>query len=153
MEAGRKCCRWCNSTFVKCWAVNRMMCGNFRSFLPPNDPMRQQGVYGHKETAAPPTPRTHQEMVADALESERYSRANPGKEDHNDHPRYRTGVFKVCPLSLLPCWDMVWDFLPDWMHMTKGYFMGHMLPLMKGKRAPGAPTILANRNQDPAITR
>lgn len=79
-------------------------------------------------------------MVADAIVSE----DSPLKPDNKDHPRYQSGVFKMCPLALLPLWDMVWDFLPDWMHMTKGYFNGHMLPLMKGARAPGAATTLKN---------
>jgi hypothetical protein len=123
-----------------------MMFANFRQFLPPDDPMRRAGVYGPAETRAPPTPRTHEEMVADAIESEAFVGAQ------NNHPRFRTGVFKMCPLALLPFWDMVWDFLPDWMHITKGYFQSHMLPLMKGSRPIAPATILDNPKKDSAIT-
>ena len=140
MESGKHSCRWCNSTFTKCWAINRVLFANFRQFLPLGDPMRLAGVYGRAEIRDPPTPRTHEEMVADAIESEN----SPLKPDNAAHPRYQSGVFKMCPLALLPLWNMVWDFLPDWMHMTKGYFHGHMLPLMKALRAPGAATTIKN---------
>jgi hypothetical protein len=148
MEAGRKSCRWCNSSFIKCWAVNRMMFANFRQFLPLEDPMRHAGVYGEAETRDPPTPRTHEEMVADAIESEAFK----GGDANANHPRFRTGVHKMCPLALLPFWDMVWDFMPDWMHITKGYFHGHMLPLMKGNRPIAAATQLPNPTNDKGIT-
>jgi hypothetical protein len=148
MESGRKSCRWCNSTFVKCWAINRCLFANFRQFLPMDDPMRLAGVYGRAETREPPTPRTHAEMVADAIESDAFR----GKDDHPRHPRFASGVHKMCPLALLPLWDMVWDFLPDWMHMTKGYFNGHMLPLMKGQRTPKPPMMLNNPTNDKTIS-
>jgi hypothetical protein len=89
-------------------------------------------------------------MIADATESE--SAAFRGRDQDPKHPRFKSGVFKMCPLSLLPYWDMVWDFLPDWMHMTKGYYNGHMLLLLKGQRQPGKPTLLANPTQDRKIT-
>ena len=147
MESGRKSCRWCNSSFIKCWAVNRMMCANFRQFLELDDPMRRAGAYGAAETRDPPTPRTHEEMVADAIESEAWT----GAVGSQNHPRFRTGVFKMCPLALLPFWDMVWDFPPDWMHITKGYFNGHMLPLLKGERQIAPATQIANPTNDKAI--
>jgi hypothetical protein len=34
-----------------------------------------------------------------------------------DAPYKLTGVKELCPLSFLPFFDVVWDFLPDMMHI------------------------------------
>jgi hypothetical protein len=35
--------------------------------------------------------------------------------------------------------DVVWDFLPDMMHIVKGVMHGHLVPLFKGNRRPNKP--------------
>jgi hypothetical protein len=87
--------------------------------------------------------RTHQGMCEDAEASEAFE----GTYDNAAHPRFTTGVSYVCALAFLHMWDMVWDFLADFMHILEGYIKRHMVNVMKGKRYPSAPDLLA---EDPA---
>ena len=54
--------------------------------------------------------------------------------DDDDHPRKQSGVNGISALSLLPMFDIVWDVLPDWMHIIKNLILPHFIKLVKGKR-------------------
>jgi hypothetical protein len=86
-------------------------------------------------------------MCLDAEASEAFA----GPFDSELHPRFDSGVCYVCPLAYLPLWDMVWDFMADWMHICEGYFKTHMLPMLKGQRKPTPPIIMANPGKDRRI--
>jgi len=46
------------------------------------------------------------------------------------------GVCGWCPLSILPLFDLVWDILPDMMHIMQGIYKRIIFQLLKGKKAP-----------------
>ena len=79
-------------------------------------------------------------MCADA-------RANVEHEDRvlfneaykKDSPYKRTGVKELCPLSFLPLFNIVWDMLPDMMHIIPALMKGHIMPMMRGLRYPSEP--------------
>jgi hypothetical protein len=127
-------CHWCHQKFVWHCSIKRATHCDFCPFLPPGDQSRTE------DTAPTPTTRTNEGMLRDAEASEAF----PGPPGHADHPRWHSGVSAICPLAYLHLWDMVWDFLPDFMHINEGYFKSHMLPLLKGERFPTAPILTGN---------
>jgi hypothetical protein len=63
-----------------------------------------------------------------------------------DHPRKATGVNAVSALSLYPMFDIVWDVMPDWMHIIKNLILPHLIKVVKGDRMLKPPVY----NQVPA---
>lgn len=61
------------------------------------------------------------------------------KKTPQQHPAKQHGVYGLCPLSSLKHFDIIWDIMPDMMHICKGVLAGHLIPLMKGDRAPAKP--------------
>ena len=41
-------------------------------------------------------------------------------------------------MRFLPLFDLVWDILPDMMHIMSGIWKRHIFELLKGGRAPSA---------------
>ena len=46
------------------------------------------------------------------------------------------GVCGWSPLSILHLFDVVWDFLPDMMHIMQGIYKRIIFQLLKGNKAP-----------------
>jgi hypothetical protein len=141
MSAGRCCCHWCQQRFVYNMALKRFTFCDFGDFLGPDDPLRRPA------DGPTPLPKTHHQMCLDAEASEAFT----GKFEAETHPRFQSGVCWACPLAYLPFFDMVWDFMADWMHISEGYFKEHLIPLLKGKRKPTHPLLKANPEKDRAI--
>jgi hypothetical protein len=143
MASGGHCCHWCKQFFPWNFALHRTQHCVFQPFLPLGDPLRSanRGLGAACDWEVPL--RTHQGMCEDAEASEAFE----GTYDNAAHPRFTTGVSYVCALAFLHMWDMVWDFLADFMHILEGYIKRHMVNVMKGKRYPSAPDLLA---EDPA---
>ena len=53
-----------------------------------------------------------------------------------------TGVNEWCPLSALHLFDIIWDIMPDLMHMIKGLLKDHLLKLLLGEVGVSKPTKL-----------
>ena len=53
-----------------------------------------------------------------------------------------TGVKEWCPLSALHLFDIIWDIMPDLMHMIKGLLKDHLLKLLLGEASVSKPTKL-----------
>jgi hypothetical protein len=53
---------------------------------------------------------------------------------HKAHPRKATGVNSISALSLYPMFDIVWDVMPDWMHIIKNLVLPHFIKVVKGER-------------------
>ena len=51
-------------------------------------------------------------------------------------PYKKTGVKEVSPLRWLPLFDLIWDILPDLMHIITGIWKRHFLDMLKGNRKP-----------------
>ena len=79
-----------------------------------------------------PRPRTH-ESICRAAEAQR---------DHvgykKDAPYKTTGVKETSGFSVLPYFDLVWDVLPDMMHIVPVMWKGHIFQMFRGTRAPAA---------------
>jgi hypothetical protein len=54
--------------------------------------------------------------------------------DDKEHPRRASGVNGISALSLYPMFDIVWDIMPDWMHIIKNLVLPHFIKVVKGKR-------------------
>ena len=46
-------------------------------------------------------------------------------------------------LSSYPKFDIVWDVMPDWMHIIKNLVLPHFLKVVKGKRKLKVPAYKA----------
>jgi hypothetical protein len=56
--------------------------------------------------------------------------------------RRYTGVKTQCPLRFVPLFDMVWDFAPDMMHITKGVWSYHLMDTLRGSRTLTRPAYI-----------
>jgi hypothetical protein len=146
-SSGGHCCHWCKQVFPWNYAINRHTHCDFRPFLPLDDPLREsnRGARCVEEVAA----RTHAEMCDDAEASEAFE----GAFNSPVHPRRTSHVCYVCPLAYLPMWDMVWDFMADFMHILEGYFKRHMIPMFKGDRYPAKPDLTPEYRDTPRHVR
>jgi len=53
-----------------------------------------------------------------------------------DAPYKDSGIHSSCPLRWIFMFDLVWDIMPDMMHIIWGIWHRHLLQLMGGKRDP-----------------
>jgi len=89
-------------------------------------------------------PRDHDTFVADGKRNEdhdallRQHDARRKKIFKKDSPYKETGVKEQSPLRFLPFFCLVWDILPDMMHIILGIFKRHLVAMLKGGR-PVAP--------------
>jgi hypothetical protein len=56
----------------------------------------------------------------------------------NDLPYKTTGIKQSSPLGEIPLFDLVWDILPDMMHIMSGIWARHIFALLASKRQPAA---------------
>jgi hypothetical protein len=82
------------------------------------------------EKRDPPPTRTHAEICRNA-------QAN---RDHigykKDAPYKTTGVKEPSAFRFLPFFDLVWDILPDMMHIVPVMWKGHIFKMFRGTRMP-----------------
>ena len=118
----------------------------------PDAPLRKQAVVMHsleqvgedmdvkEDLHAPdvdegrePAPRTHSSFVNDAVANETH------RGWKKDAPYKRTGVKELSPLAALPMFNLVWDVLPDMMHVIPGIWKRHVFAMFNGDRLPAKP--------------
>ena len=88
------------------------------------------GRFGEPEIRRAPPTRTHATFVQDAKDNEAWE--GPKK----DQPYKKTGVKELSPLCYLPLFCLIWDILPDLMHIISGIWKRHIMAILRGKRAP-----------------
>ena len=91
------------------------------------------------ERAPPPAPRTHATICAEGLANEQHTAAVLAKVPRTykkDAPYKVTGVKQRCALRFLPLFDIIWDILPDMMHIVPVLWKGHVFKLFNGTRMP-----------------
>jgi hypothetical protein len=120
---GHKACHWCEGDWPKDKAYNRHCFGGHYRWLHHGNPLRPDG-----ETAPPA--RTPASVARDAEASNEADEA----WKHKAHPRKATGVNSISALSLYPMFDIVWDVMPDWMHIIKNLVLPHFIKVVKGER-------------------
>ena len=106
------------------------------------------GFYGRRDDSPTPPVRNHDAFVIDGLVNEAHHKrlldAGPDARRQGifkkDYPYKKEchGVKECSPLRFLPRFDMVWDILPDMMHIMSGIWKRHIFELLKGGRAPSA---------------
>jgi hypothetical protein len=120
---GHKACHWCEGSWKKDKAYNRHCFGGHHRWLDQANPLRTDS-----ETAPPA--RTPASVARDAQASNDCNLAWADKAHH----RRATGVNAISALSLLPLFDIVWDVMPDWMHIIKNLVLPHFIKVVKGER-------------------
>ena len=128
-----KTCHWCTHKSVHAPEVNRRCWCDYRRFLPADHELRMHARYGAPETRPPPDPRTHAGFVADAVENVTH------RGFKKDAPYKRSGVKELSPLGALPMFNLVWDILPDMMHIIPGVWARHIFGMFNGERTPARP--------------
>jgi hypothetical protein len=121
---GAAACHWCKGLWPKDKAFRRHCFGGHHRWLSPGDPLRA----GREEE---PFPYRTPASVLRAAEESRESDISWGEQRH---PRKVSGVNGISALSLLPLFNIVWDVMPDWMHIVKNLILAHFIKLVKGKR-------------------
>ena len=126
---GRKACHWCEGTWAKNPAFKRQCYNGHHRWLDPGDPLRT-------DENDPPAARTPSGISRDGQAAEDSDLLYKDKA----HPRKQSGVNCTSALSLLPMFNIVWDVLPDWMHIMKNLVLPHFLKVVKGKRKLTQPS-------------
>jgi hypothetical protein len=90
----------------------------------------QPADYLHTQRADAPANRTHDAFVANAI-------ANLNHRGYKkDQPYKTTGVKELSPLAYLPFFNLIWDIMPDWMHILPGIWDRHIFSMFHGRRTP-----------------
>jgi hypothetical protein len=96
----------------------------------------------HAELRPAPANRTHANVCAQGLANEQHTAAilnpAPPRVFKKDAPYKYTGVKEQCALRFLPLFDIIWDILPDMMHIIPVLWKGHIFKLFNGTREPSA---------------
>ena len=121
---GKKACHWCEGCWPNSKVFGRCVFGGHHRWLNRGDPLRE----GNSDL--PPADRTPDSVSRDAQAS---FESDVPWDDHT-HPRRASGVNGTSALSLLPMFNIVWDIMPDWMHIIKNLMLGHFLKVVKGDR-------------------
>lgn len=141
-----KQCHWCSVKSVNSPEITRRCWDRYRRYLGPQHSFRMDvDRFGSVETDEPPPTRTHAQYVDDAYAQQRY------RGFAKYQPYKTTGVKEVSPLHFLPLFDIVWDVMPDMMHIVPDLFKGHIVPMLRGQRDPAKvrarKTWTAERNE------
>jgi hypothetical protein len=113
-HAGRYGCHWCMAYFFA-HSQGHNVCIHNRRNLRPNHPYRTDARWGPHETRDPAPLRTTDEVEAQSREISNMP-VGPAKAKK----QRATGIDGFCLLLMLSMFDIVWDMLPDMMHITKG---------------------------------
>ena len=120
-------CHWCYSEAVNTDLL-RMTWGNFRRELPDDHPFRTSTLFDENENGAPSVNRSDAACIRAGILSDRLR----GRQ-RSAHVK-KTGISTYCVLSMLYLFSIVWDIMPDMMHIIKGLFNTHLIPMLKGER-------------------
>ena len=136
---GSKACHWCEGCWPKQRAYRRHCFDGHEKWLDQGNPLRTGDD-------AAPADRTPASVARDAKASQDSLLA---WIDQN-HPRRASGVNGVSALSLVPMFNIIWDVMPDWMHIMKNLILPHFLKVVKGKRRLKQPQwVTTPRNATP----
>ena len=128
-----KTCHWCSHKSAHAPEISRRCWCEYRRYLPVDHPLRAHGSFGEVEERKEPEPRTHTSFVEAAVANETH------RGYKKDAPYKKTGVKELSPLAALPRFNLVWDILPDMMHVVPGIWKRHMFAMFVGDRAPAKP--------------
>ena len=73
---------------------------------------------------------------------DRRIRLDPPAVAVEDKAEHIDGVKEWCPLAILAFFCVIWDFVPDMMHMVYNLLKTYLVATMKGTRKPKVPRLL-----------
>ena len=113
-HAGFYGCHWCKGYFYR-HSPGHCVCIHNRRNLRPHHPYRKDARWPHREKRDPVPLRDRDEVEAKSREID-------GMEEGPWKARNQTatGINSLCLLVLIGLFDIVWDMMPDMMHITKG---------------------------------
>jgi hypothetical protein len=123
-HAGFYGCHWCKGFFYSHLAGHNVCIHNRRN-LRHHHPYRTDTRWTHREPRDPVPLRTKEEVEAQGREVHAMEGGAAKKRRQQ-----ATGVNGICLLVLISLFDIVWDMMPDMMHIVKG--MCHTLYLVYG---------------------
>lgn len=122
---GKRACHWCTGCWPQDAAFKRNCFGGHHRWLAPGNPLRPAG-----NTDTAPEARTPEGVAHDA----QVSQNSDADWTSEGHPRRASGVNGVSALSFIPLFNIIWDVMPDWMHIIKNLILNHFIKVAKGKR-------------------
>ena len=128
-----KTCHWCTHKSTPAPEISRRCWCDFRRYLPEGHHLREHASFGTPEHREAPSPRTHTQFVKDGKANQQH------RGFKKDAPYHRTGVKMLSPLASLPLFNLVWDVLPDMMHIITGIWKRHIFAMFVGTRKPTRP--------------
>jgi hypothetical protein len=132
-------CHWCKHNPSKIAGVNRHVSGGYSSYYPirhanrPFDALIQPASREHDATCLA--------AMRNAAARDRRIR-DPQNVAEEDKAEHIDGVKEWCPLAILAFFCVIWDFVPDMMHMVYNLLKTYIVKLMKGERKPKMPRFL-----------
>jgi hypothetical protein len=115
-HAGFYGCHWCKGYFYT-HSPGHNVCIHNRRNLRDNHPYRTDARWPHRENRYPVPLRERAEVEAQARE---IHEMEPGPD--KARMQKATGIDGLCLLVLISLFDIIWDMMPDMMHITKGVF-------------------------------
>ena len=86
-----------------------------------------------------------------AMRDRRMQRTHAGRRGVAEDSRKNIhGVHELCPLAQLYLFDVVWDFVPDMMHLIDNIMDKYIVGSLKGDRDVKPPTLLSLDGHDDA---
>jgi len=117
-HAGAHGCHWCEGFFYA-HSPGHNVCIHNRRNLRANHPYRTDNRWGPPEVRDPVPTRTNAGVEGKAREIHEMDHEDKAKEKMQT----KTGIDGFCLFLLLGMFDIVWDMLPDMMHITKGHLV------------------------------
>ena len=134
-------CHWCEHNPPKIAGVSRHVCGDYGSYYPL--------FHNERPANAPdePTQREHHKTCFDgiltaAARDRRVTAPNSRRVAAADKLTEKKGIKEWCPLAALAFFDVIWDFVPDMMHMIYNILKIYVVKLIKGVRMVKRPKLL-----------
>jgi hypothetical protein len=129
-------CHWCKHNASKISGVGRTVSGDYGSYYPRHHQNRPANA------PAEPAPRTHHETCVAGITTGAARDRLLQSDNVQAGIGHIAGVKVWCPLAALELFDVVWDFVPDMMHIVLNLLKVYVVRNIKGERKIKAPTLL-----------
>lgn len=134
-------CHWCKHNPPKTAGISRHVSGAYSSYYPTRHPNRPF------DALAEPASREHDDTCLAGIKNgaarDRRERSDdPRAVADEDKAEHINGVKEWCPLAILAFFNVIWDFVPDMMHMIYNIIKEYVVKTMKGLRKPKMPRLL-----------
>ena len=115
LHSGFFSCHWCKGYFYV-HSTGHQVCIHNRRNLRSTHPYRTDPRFGPREKRGPVPLRTRDEVETVSKEVSALTGPDQQRKEKS------TGIKGFCMFLMLSMFDIVWDMMPDMMHITKGIF-------------------------------